>query len=230
VSSTTSDWRTFYRDRKIDLKLIVDTVNGQREYIERIQKYAKGPRLLETGVGTGITSIYLSCLSYDVTGIDNNREIVQTAATRNAALGGRARFEEMDLFNLEFEPDSFDLCFHQGVLEHFCEAEIVTALREQLRVARTVVFSVPSHLYPQRDYGDEHLWSVEQWQRVLAGLHVVETFGYNYAPALVDRLNQLNRRYSRLPYRAIPMRFWPSKRVNPLLYSREIGFVIMRGN
>lgn len=221
-----SNWAAFYRDKNIDLKLIVDTVNGQREYIERIEKYANGMRLLEAGIGTGITSIYLSCLSYDVMGIDNNREVLEDAAARNMALGGRARFQEMNLFSLEFEADSFDLCFHQGVLEHFCEREIVAVLREQLRVARTVVFSVPSNLYPHRDYGDERLWSVEQWQRVLAGLHIVEIFGYNHVPTFMDRLE----RYSRLPYRAIPMRFWPSKRGDSILYAREIGFVVTRGD
>lgn len=81
---------------------------------------------MEAGIGTGVTSIYLSCLSYDVTGIDNDREILQAATARNVALGGRAHSKEMDLLNLEFETDSFDLCFHQGVLEHFCEPEIVT--------------------------------------------------------------------------------------------------------
>lgn len=126
MSNTSSNWVAFYQDKSIDSTLIVDSLRRQREYIDRIHKYANGPRLLEAGIGTGITSIYLSCLSYDVTGIDNNHEILQAAAARNAALGSRARFAEMDLFNLEFEPDSFDLCFHQGILEHFCEPESVT--------------------------------------------------------------------------------------------------------
>jgi hypothetical protein len=40
-------------------------------------------------------------------------------------------------------------------MEHFSDQEIFWLLREQIRVGKRVVFSVPSDHYPVREWGDE---------------------------------------------------------------------------
>jgi hypothetical protein len=86
---------------------------------------------------------------------------------------------KMDMFKLEFQDRSFDLVYHQGVLEHFDDERIVAALSEQGRVGQWVVFHVPNRRYPTRPFGDERLLSNGHWKKLVrsAGLEVVRVVG-----------------------------------------------------
>lgn len=50
-------------------------------------------------------------------------------------------------------------------MEHFSDDAFAKLLREQLRVCRSVVFSVPSDHYPRQDVGDERLMSPGEWEQ-----------------------------------------------------------------
>ena len=52
-------------------------------------------------------------------------------------------------------------------MEHFDDAAIAALLNEQLRVADSVVFSVPSDHYPRQDVGNERLMSPAAWEQIL---------------------------------------------------------------
>jgi SAM-dependent methyltransferase len=100
--------------------------------------------ILETGFGSGTTSVLLADLGYQVTAIDIGAELVDE-------LRGRARnlanlnVLRADMFNLPFQDDSFYAVIHQGVLEHFGDEEISKALQEQKRVTRRyIIFDVPN--------------------------------------------------------------------------------------
>ena len=45
--------------------------------------------------------------------------------------------------------------------------EQITAVREQLRVCRSVVFSIPSDRYPRQDVGNERLMPPERWRAIV---------------------------------------------------------------
>lgn len=65
------------------------------------------------------------------------------------------------MFNLNFKDKSFDVIFHQGVLEYYVDKNIISALDEQKHVGKIIVFEVPnsrSKLGPS-SYGDERLLS-----------------------------------------------------------------------
>lgn len=216
------DWNEFYEE-KIGLKRFVDIISGQQVFLQKILHYARGKRLLETGVGSGIVSTYLSSLGFQIAGIDRDRKIIRNVADLHGSLrdfAEPARLINADLFHLPFRGRSFDLCFHQGVLEHFDRATIIKALHEQLRVCETVVLSVPSELYPQRDFGDENLWSVETWRSLLSPFVIVDEFGYN-----------LDFKYPHLiPLLRGVMPLWLIKflHLEDISRAREIGFVIRR--
>jgi hypothetical protein len=53
-------------------------------------------------------------------------------------------------------------------MEHFSDEEIAGLLREQLRVSRSVVFSVPSDRYPRQDMGNERLMEPSRWAAIVA--------------------------------------------------------------
>lgn len=128
-----------------------------------------GRRLLEVGVGTGSMSLFLASLGYEVTGVDNDKGVLERARVAGRAVPA-LRYEMADAFALTdgIAEDSFDAVFSQGFFEHFSDDDIRRALDQQLAVAPRVVFSVPSWFYPQRDMGNERLLRVGQWRSILA--------------------------------------------------------------
>jgi 2-polyprenyl-3-methyl-5-hydroxy-6-metoxy-1,4-benzoquinol methylase len=117
-------------------------------------------------------SIFFSRHLYNVIGIDNEPSIVSKAVERNRRLEGGAKFmcvNALDIPN-HFEENAFDVAFSQGFLEHFDDTEIKNLISSQLKVARNVVFSVPSIHWPSTDLGDERKMTLEQWKTILMNL------------------------------------------------------------
>jgi len=138
-------------------------------------------RVLEVGSGTGSLAIFLSYFLRHVVSIDLADEVLARARRNNRRLRGRARFERADAFDMRaFRDGSFDLAMSQGFFEHFDDADVHRLLREQLRVARTVLFSVPNRAYGRRDRGDERLLSRRQWETILrtGGFDVLDSRDY----------------------------------------------------
>lgn len=148
----------------------------------------KANKLLETGVGGGSMSIFLSYLGLKITTIDNDDEVIKIAKQNNEILKGGIEVIKADAFNIPFPDNSFDLVFHQGFFEHFSDEEISKLLTEQLRVAPSVVFSVPSKYYLSKSLG-ERLMTKEQWERILKNFNVVESnyYGRPRSDTLVKR-------------------------------------------
>lgn len=214
------DWNEFYQE-PVSLNRIVEVVEGQKVFIEKIRKYSGAGSLLETGIGSGIFSVYLSCLGYRVAGVEINPDIVKRVAAFNDGAGfwgSRARLVMGNMFALPFKAGTFDLCFHQGVFEHFENEEISRALDEQLRVSRVVVFSVPSHRYPTKDFGNERLLSVSAWRTLLGSFRIMEEFGYNFGVSRI--IHRLQGPIAQKVLRAISC--------DDLVCGREIGFVVGR--
>jgi ubiquinone/menaquinone biosynthesis C-methylase UbiE len=154
------------------------------DLFEEIARYRKDGRVLEVGVGTGSMSIFLSWLGYRVTAVDNSPEVLNTARRNSAAFHGHhVQFVEADAFKPPFVDDSFDVAFHQGLLEHFSDGDIHKLLSEQLRVAPIAVARMPNHAYPRRDFGDERLIREAGWETILSPFHQVTSRSYFPQPA-----------------------------------------------
>ena len=143
-----------------------------------------GARLLETGCGSGATSVLLSDLGYQVTAVDIDEAVVAGVRDRYDAWvrDGRLSVEQIDMLALPWRSREFSIAFHQGVLEHFPDEMIVAALREQARVADRVVFDVPNAKYGERPFGDERLLPVRKWRSMIAeaGLTVERVVGRGF--------------------------------------------------
>ena len=100
-------------------------------------------------------------------------------------------FKKADAFNLPFDDDSFDVCFSQGFLEHFSDDDIRKLLREQLRVSRKVLFSVPSFWYPRQDFGDERLMKKEDWLRILSEFKLEKASYYGIRKSSEEKPSQV---------------------------------------
>jgi len=115
-----------------------------------------------------------------VISVDNDREVLKYAEKNCKGLSGAAEFREEDAFKMSFNDNSFDVAFSQGFFEHFSDDDIRTLLKEQLRVAKKVVFSVPTAYYRNRDFGNERLLSIKKWRDILKGFNVVNDIEYLY--------------------------------------------------
>jgi SAM-dependent methyltransferase len=124
--------------------------------------------VLEVGVGSGAQSALLSRLASRVVTVDNNRRILRLANANLERFGRGVRSVAADAFRLPFPDEAFGVAISQGLMEHFEDDEIGALVREQLRVCRSVVFSVPSDNYPRRDMGNERLMPPQSWERIVS--------------------------------------------------------------
>jgi len=111
------------------------------ELIKIIEKHAKGKRVLELGFGTGGDLITLAKKGYICFGIEAStvayEHSINKFPKRIKTVFGNAE-------KLPWETNSFDIIYHQGVLEHFKKPE--RFLEEQVRVLSSkgiLVIDVP---------------------------------------------------------------------------------------
>jgi SAM-dependent methyltransferase len=110
----------------------------------------RGKRVLEVGAGSGRDSIELARRGALVTVIDYVRSSLNVVAQNAAQAGVRLSLVCGDGTRMPFPEGTFDVVFHQGLLEHFRDPEPL--LRDNRRVLRPgghVVIDVPQrwHLY-----------------------------------------------------------------------------------
>lgn len=91
----------------------------------------RGYTLLDVGCGTGVFLEMLWEYGFNVTGFDNNTEVLELARAR---LGNRVDFQLGQIDHLPFDDDSFDYVSLLSVLE-YAKAP-VPVLQEAIRVAK----------------------------------------------------------------------------------------------
>ncbi|MEK7616814.1 MAG: class I SAM-dependent methyltransferase [Patescibacteria group bacterium] len=171
-------WGKFY-SKTVNLKFLIQNTFCHLELFTWVWEEAP-KKILEIGVGTGSMSIFFSYLGLDVTGLDNDQDILKKARNLSKKLNGKAKFIHGNAFNLPFKDKSFDVVLSQGLLEHFQDDEIFKLLDEQLRVGKVVILSVPNKYYSVLDFGDERLLTDENWYKLLSKkYHILKNLSYN---------------------------------------------------
>src|SRR5688572_6010205 len=170
------DWNSYYQEN-LNLPGILGNLHAHRDFLNHLIS-SKPHRILEIGSGSGAMSIFLSWLGFEVVSIDLDPKVIDKAKEENTRWNGRATFEVADTFALPYLDQSFDIIFHQGLLEHFSDSEIRKMLTEQLRVAEKVVFSVPNHNYPRKDFGNERLMTKREWEQILSPFRITLSQDY----------------------------------------------------
>lgn len=101
--------------------------------------YPAGSQVLEAGCGTGAQTITLARNSPDahITSIDISESSVVLAKKRIEGAGfTNVNFQQGDIFNLTFEPGSFDHIFVCFVLEHLAQpSEALNLLKKFSKLA-----------------------------------------------------------------------------------------------
>lgn len=172
-------WGDFYSSVS-DEKGFEHNISIHRPFLDRIA-WDCPEKLLEVGSGSGTMAAFLSFRAESVVSVDNDESVLRVAEENNRKFGGKVAFRKEDAFNLSFEDDSFDVAFSQGFLEHFSDKEIKCLITEQLRVAKKIVFSVPTIYYRTRDFGNERLLSMRKWRKILKDFTVEDDRYYLYS-------------------------------------------------
>lgn len=123
--------------------------------------------VLEVGVGSGAQSALLSRWVERTVTVDNDPRIMQAAMPNLRRFGPGVQVVGADGFRLPFRDGALGVSVSQGLMEHFSDEQIAGLLREQLRVCRSAVFSVPSDRYPRQDVGNERLMPPAEWRRIV---------------------------------------------------------------
>lgn len=138
--------------------------------VKYIKKFTpRNGKIIEAGCGTGVISTYLSNLKFETTALDNDENMLSLAKEMAKTFPQKPTFIQKDLLSLNLAENQFDLCFSHGVLEHFSDLEIVQILKNQLRIAKIIIFSVPSNYFKEADkiYGDERFLDIKKWEDLI---------------------------------------------------------------
>ena len=192
-------WEKYY-SKTVSTEHYISDVSNHRPFLREVMRTQPSDRrLLEVGSGSGVLGISLSRLGYEVISIDNNDGVLAIARGNTAALNGRGTFIKADAYSLPFPNDFFQVCFSQGFFEHFTNPDICTLLAEQLRVARAVLFSVPSLWLLQQEFGNERLMKREDWLEILREFKVNRAVYYRYAKRPAPACGEVSRTDQTMP-------------------------------
>ncbi|MGD9073149.1 MAG: class I SAM-dependent methyltransferase [Desulfobacterales bacterium] len=124
--------------------------------------YTDGSKVLEAGCGVGAQTVTLACNSPGAhfTSVDiSDTSIIEAQEKIEKAGYTNVSFKKADIFNLPFEPESFDHIFVCFVLEHLTQpVEALKCLQTILKVGGTITVIEGDHgstyFYP--DNPDSH--------------------------------------------------------------------------
>ncbi len=189
--STKSHWENFWSEKK-EVHEVYSNNNRVLRNVLSITDL-RGKRILEVGAGTGRDSFGMVEHGASVFMLDystNSLNIIKNFAAEEKVevnpVGGNA-------FSLPFPDGSFDLVFHQGLLEHFREKEANNLLKENIRILKSgglLLVDVPQryHIYTAMKHilitldkwfaGWEREFSIQQLDELLRSFDVVPIYRY----------------------------------------------------
>lgn len=148
-------------------------------------------KIIEVGCGSGGMSYFLAkYLDCEVVAIDQERELVDKLKDLNDL--DNLTYKEHDAFNLDKLQEDFDIAFHQGLMEHFDNEEILELTRVQFSVAEEVIFSVPSYYYPRKDFGNERLMRKNIWKEIFSSYDFSGHYYGKRLPHLFSSIKEWN--------------------------------------
>lgn len=154
-----------------------DQASSLVELLHADTVYPDGCRVLEAGCGVGAQTVTLAANSpgTQITSIDISEDSV-AAARKKVEKAGHTNvvFRQADIFNLPFEPASFDHIFVCFVLEHLARpVEALQRLKHVLKPGGTITVIEGDHgsacFYPDNDAAHKAIFCQVELQRRAGG-------------------------------------------------------------
>lgn len=165
-------WEKFWEE-KADVE---EVYSNEERLIRAFMKLGdvKGKTILEVGAGTGRDSFRLAQMAECVYVLDYAENAIRIIDSLNKSSPYKVVPLRGDAFKLPFRDESFDIVFHQGLLEHFRNPKDI--LKENYRVLKSggfVIVDVPQrwHIYTLVKH---ILISIDKW---FAGWETEYSFG-----------------------------------------------------
>jgi len=189
--SKKNDWETFW-DEKQDTEEVYSNAGRVLRHLSKVTDL-HNKKVLEIGAGTGRDSFPLvehGATVYQLDYAENSLKILKRLAEDSklpvSIVGG-------DTFNLPFRDGTFDIIFHQGLLEHFRKPLAERLLRENIRALkegglllvdvpqRWHSYTVAKHILISMDKwfaGWERSFSVGELRSLLRSLGLSPVYAY----------------------------------------------------
>lgn len=161
--TTIEHWDTAWAQRprpRLPTGLEVGTKNTQEVLRRRIRP---GMKVLEIGCAPGkVLSWVAKGLGADVSGVDYSPQGVDVTRWMLGEMGIDGDIRQEDVFETSFAPDSFDVVYSNGVIEHFEDPRELVAIHVRLlRPGGTAIILIPNYggIYGrlQRHFDPENL-------------------------------------------------------------------------
>jgi ubiquinone/menaquinone biosynthesis C-methylase UbiE len=200
--SRLAHWESFWQDKKD-----IDEVYSNADRILRnllAVTDLRGKKILEIGAGTGRDSFPLVQHGAEVVQLDYSPQSLRIL--KNLALEQHVEVTILggDAFSLPFRDETFDIVFHQGLLEHFRKPRAELLLQENVRVLKKggfLLVDVPQryHAYTLAKHvlmaldkwfaGWERSFSMTELRRIVQaqGLTTVHLYGEWMYPSFFYR-------------------------------------------
>ena len=150
---------------------IIFKLKHKKKLLKILRKNINGGKVVEVGCGTGIICSKLSHEGYNVSGIDINKDILKLASNLEKEFYGKNKvvFEKKSMFELDYPPKEFDLCYSVGVLEHFSDEQIVDSLSQQIKISRKVILVIPTKWFDDNEtlHGDDRFLKLSNWRDLI---------------------------------------------------------------
>ena len=172
-----------------------DKIKTKKNLLELIEKYSPNKKVIESGSGTGVLSIYLASIGFDVLAIDIDKEILNLSKKIAEEYNSfnRPKFKNDSILELNYRFEEFDVSFSNGVLEHFSDEEIIKTLKKQMKIAKTVIVGIPTRYFDDDEamYGDERFMDLNFWRDIIyrAGGEIIEEKSCHYLTKIKIILN-----------------------------------------
>ncbi|SHK25318.1 class I SAM-dependent methyltransferase [Paramaledivibacter caminithermalis] len=137
----------------------IDTVETNLAF--KLFKPEKGMKILDIGCGTGNFSIKLAQKGCKVVGIDISQEMLKKARQKAKKKDLDIEFYEMDVYDLDFQDETFDAIFSMAAFEFIKEP--LKALDEIFRVAKDNAQVLIGTINKDSKWGD--LYLSEEFQK-----------------------------------------------------------------
>lgn len=203
-TSDKEHWERLWKKR--DVKELYDNSGRIVIAVKRLWgEDLSGKRVLEVGAGSARDSFDLAALGAEVWTLDYSPASLEIIQKQNESLEFKTIPIGGDAFALPFPDETFDLVFHQGLIEHFRQEEGIIA--ENARVTKKdgfVIVDVPQrwHIYTVIKHiliafglwfaGWEKEFSLGQVERKLRkyGLEPVDFYAEWMYPSLLYRMKR----------------------------------------
>ncbi|GLX68015.1 class I SAM-dependent methyltransferase [Paenibacillus glycanilyticus] len=114
---STFNWDAFYSDREKPIPFFANTPD--ENLVQYVQTNLLRPgRALDLGCGPGRNAIFLAKEGWNVDAVDISAEAIGWANDRAYESNVQVNFIQKDLFDLDLEPESYDLIYDSGCFHY----------------------------------------------------------------------------------------------------------------